>query len=165
MVTWNAMIKRLGFSNEARNIIIDVAHEGIFTMANMAKLQDDDVDELISTLRKPGGTVPGVAGGAAVLNLWVYVNSCMDDKMKMACFMARHYAHTGSTLNNVDITARALMRWKTYHLVEKDYIDPELDSLKLLKPNQASAITFIEDFPELLAGFTTEYGSSLAYVI
>ena len=108
MATWNAMINRLGFSNEARNIIIDVAREGIITMADMAKLQDDDVDELISTLHKPGGTIPGVAGGAAVPNPGVYVNSHTADKMKMACFMARHYAHTGRTLNDVDITARVL---------------------------------------------------------
>ena len=61
-------LQRIGFSQAAREAITDQAIHGYSSLEDFRVLRDDDVDEMVKTVRRPGGTIPNpafVAGAAA----------------------------------------------------------------------------------------------------
>ena len=98
----NAAFIRLGFSDVATAILADAEKENIDIEA-LILFDDKGVKTLCATMRKPGGTVEGVAAGGGgerirLQNPGVYVSTKAEMNMTVACYMARHYHRTTRTM-------------------------------------------------------------------
>jgi hypothetical protein len=116
----------IGFSQAAANEIITA--QGYDTLSALAELTDDTVTDLISTIRKPGGTIPNPgAGAAAIPNPGINVGHRAVTNLKLATFVARHYIRTSRPMDN-PVAALALNNIRAYVGLknsEDAYKDPE----------------------------------------
>ena len=82
--TFDDVLNRMGFNAAARARLTDVDRENLQLTDLAAFITDDDFDDLISSLRKPGRTVEGNPDPG------VYVASRAVDGLKTGCYIARH---------------------------------------------------------------------------
>jgi hypothetical protein len=104
-VALNAAFVWLGFGADAAAILAGPAKENL-TVEAFQLFDDKGMKALCATLRKPCGTIIGLApaGGAAVAQVpspCVYVSTRAKLSLDVACFMANHYQHTGQTLRRM----------------------------------------------------------------
>ena len=97
-VALNAAFVRMGFSAEAATTLADENKENL-TLESLQFLDDKGIKILCASLRKPGGTIEGLAlvgGGVAprIPNPGVYVSTTAEMNMASVCYMARHFAQT-----------------------------------------------------------------------
>ena len=158
-----AALTRMGFSNAARTIITDPERENL-RLGDLIHMDDDQVEALCSSLRKPGGTIPNPAGGqgARIPNPGTYIPARAEDNLKAACFLAKHYARTDRTLTAALLVMPRIRRYATFKVQEANYKEPD-DHMKLETPNKIW--DFIENFPEHLGLYNGQESRPLNYVI
>ena len=151
------LLTNLGFNANARTVMTDPAREGL-DLGTIALWSDEDVDQLVRTLRKTdqGGTL-------------VYVKVSAIEDLKTACFILRHLDRCQrAVLPNrhglAHLTQNMVKNWKTLRLQEAAYEDPT-EFPKLAKGDPATILDFIEEFPENIARFTGSDGRSLGYIL
>jgi hypothetical protein len=89
----------LGFSLAAAAAVVD--DQGYDSLEALAELTDDTIVDLISTIRKPGGTIPNPAGiPPTIPNPGVNVGHRAATNLKLAAFVARHHQRTARPMNN-----------------------------------------------------------------
>jgi hypothetical protein len=161
-----AAFTRMGFSQEASDVLADPAKENL-TIQAMLLFDDKGIKSLCAALRKPGGTIAGVApaAGRAVPQIpdpGVYVAARAELSLTVVCFMAKHYHRTSRALVPNDITVALIQRFIQYKEAEDAYKEPD-DALKLVKVDKV--IDFIDEWPDNLALFNGQNGRPLNYVI
>jgi hypothetical protein len=93
----------LGFSAAAATEITEVQRQGYDSLLALSELDDDTISDLISTVRKPGGTIPNPAVPpvpADIPNPGINVGHRAIINLKLACFVTRHYVRTSRPLDN-----------------------------------------------------------------
>jgi hypothetical protein len=166
VIQLNAAFVRLGFSDDAADVLTDPDMENI-QIDSLKYFDDKGVKILCATLRKPGGTIdePGQGRGAvarAIPNPGVYVSTRAEMNLKSACFLAMHYERTSRTLRTADLTVERVHRFAQYKEAEEDYKKAD-EVLKLDKPEKI--MDFIDDWPEHLALYNGQNARPLDYVI
>jgi hypothetical protein len=162
----HAAFMRIGFTNEAADALTDAAREN-FTIDSLAGFQVQDVKALCQALRRPGVTIagPAPAGGGAVPqtnNPGVAVSAMAELNLKIACYMAGHFARVEQTLVAADITAAAMIRYDVYRRNEQDFKEPDA----VLKPSKPEKIIeWVEEFEDHLYLYNGQNGRPLSYVI
>ena len=161
-----AAFLRLGFNEDAAAILADINREGL-TIEALQYFDDKGVQELCSSLRRPGGVVLGLAPPAGGLpprlaNPGVSVSAIAKLNLSSACYMARHYHRTGRQLLASELTMDMVQRYAQFRIAEEDYKEPST-ALKLVKPDKI--FDFIDDWPEHLALYDGQGARPLAYVI
>jgi hypothetical protein len=130
---WNEVLEVAGINANVRTVLTDVDRENL-TFADMEGWKDDEVDDLIRTLRKthePAGQLCYVQVGAI-------------ENLKTIAYVCRHHARTARTATISLFSRSFLVRWKAERKLEATYKD--LDELpKLLKGDDASILDFIEE--------------------
>jgi hypothetical protein len=166
---FNAALQRLGFNDTARAVLVDADRENL-NIDNLKYFDDDGIQTLCQSLRKPGGTVQGqLPAGAAVgtvppqvPNPGVYVSAMAERNLKVAAYIARHFHRTGRTLAADYLTAARIHQYVQHLKAEEDYKEPE----ELLKLSKVEKVwDFIDDFPEHLALYDGQGGRPLSYII
>jgi hypothetical protein len=151
--TWAEVLERAGFNANVRKVLLDVDRENL-TFQDMEGWHDEEVDDLIRTLRKtqePAGQLCYVQVGAI-------------ENMKTIAYVSRHHARTARIATIPLFSRDFLARWKAERKLETSYKD--LDDLpRLTKGDDGTILDFIEEFPEKLAQVTGTDGRPLGYII
>jgi hypothetical protein len=96
----NAFIA-LGFTAAGANKLVTA--QGYDSLGALAELTDETITDLISTLRKPGGTIPNPAIPAVpptIPNPGINVGHRAATNLKLTAFMVRHYQRTSRPMEN-----------------------------------------------------------------
>ena len=158
------LLTGVGFNANARGILTDANKEDLI-LPTLQQWSDDDVDNLIRSLRKEiVGYVAATNNAAAVPGNPLYVSVRAIENTKTVCYVLRHMVRCQRVPDVGDLSDDIVRDWKVERLNEADYEDPD-DYSKLAKADHETILSFIEDFPEQLARFTGIGGRPLAYVI
>ena len=158
------LLTGVGFNANARGILTDANKEDLI-LPTLQQWSDDDVDNLIRSLRKEiVGYVAATNNAAAVPGNPLYVSVRAIENTKTVCYVLRHMVRCQRVPDVGDLSDDIVRDWKVERLNEADYEDPD-DYPKLAKADHETILSFIEDFPEQLARFTGIGGRPLAYVI
>ena len=147
----------MGFNNTAVTATTDAKGENIELDDLQDFATDDQVDDLIASLRRPGGLTPNPNAGnpgrpANIPNPGVFVAARAVDNLKTGCFVSRHFARTQRTLTADFLTAARLRTWTTFKKAEEEYEDPD-EQPKLEKASTPKTLEFIDEFPLALRNF------------
>jgi hypothetical protein len=91
----------IGFTQAAALEV--VTGQGYDSLDTLAELTDDTISDLISTVRKPGGTIANTAVPPIpprIPNPGLNVGHRATTNLKLAAFVARHYIRTSRPMNN-----------------------------------------------------------------
>ena len=90
----------LGFSQAAAAAIAQ--DQGYDTLTAISELTDSTIIDLISTVRKPGGTIPNPAGAVPpnIPNPGIPIGHRSTTNLKLGAFVAQHYLRTSRPMNN-----------------------------------------------------------------
>jgi hypothetical protein len=91
----------LGFTQAAALLAI-VVDQGYDSLTAISELTDTTIAELISTVQKPGGTIPNPAGAvpATIPNPGTPIGHRASTNLKLGAFVARHYLRTSRPMDN-----------------------------------------------------------------
>jgi hypothetical protein len=164
-----AMLARLQFNIPARDTITDASREAI-TIDNLPWMSDDDVETLCKSVRRPGGTVPGLVPPGAppgtippqIPNPGNYVSALAERNLKIACFIAFHFVRTQRILDPAFITMDKVNMYQTIQAAEKEYHEPT-EVVKLLKVDRV--LVFIVNFAQQLHLYNGQGNRPLSYII
>jgi hypothetical protein len=112
--SWAEVLEVAGFNVNVRAVLIDVDRENL-TFTDMEEWHDDEVDDLIRTLRKthqPSGQICYVQVGAI-------------ENLKTIAYACRHHARTRRIATIPLFTRNFLARWKAERKLEAEYKEPE----------------------------------------
>ena len=117
-VALNAAFVRMGFSAEVATTLADENKENL-TLESLQYLDDKGIKILCAFLRKPGGTIEGLAlagDGVAprIPNPGVYVSTRAEMNMASVCYMARHFAQTSRNLTVASIATNSIHLYAQY---------------------------------------------------
>jgi hypothetical protein len=164
-VALTAAFVSMGFSDEGATILTLATKENL-TIDTLQYLEDKGIKVLCASLRKPGGTIAGVAvAGAAIQqipNPGVYVSTRAEINLTTVCYIARHYARASRTLTAGDLTLAAIATFAQYKEAEDAYKEP-MEAMKLKGPEKI--VDFIDDWPEYLHLYNGQNGRPLSYVL
>ena len=165
-VALTAAFVRMGFSNEGATILTEATKENL-TIDTLQYLDDKGIKVLCASLRKPGGTIAGVAPAVGAVvpqipNPGVYVSTRAEINLTTVCYIARHYARASRTLEARDLTLPAIGTFAQYKEAEDAYKEPT-EAMKLKGPEKI--IDFIDDWPEHVHLYNGQNGRPLSYVI
>jgi hypothetical protein len=124
----------LGFTVAGANELVTV--QGYDSLGALAELTDVTITDLISTLRKPGGTIPNPAIPAVpptIPNPGINVGHRAVTNLKLAAFVARHYYRTSRPMDNpiATLAPNHIRTFRGLKTAEDDYKVP--DALPLLE--------------------------------
>jgi hypothetical protein len=148
------VLMNVGFNATTRGVLVD-AHRENLNLAVLYTWTDENVDDLVRTLRKIPPTTAGVSP---------YVPLRAIDWMKMLTYVCRHMIRTQRVPTISFFTSVRINLWTQERKCEAHYKEPD-ETPKLSKSDNATILEFIDDFPEQLARFTGLGGRPLAYVI
>ena len=116
-------LERLGFSGDARTNITEADHQGISSLNIIKRMTDDDVETLMRTVRKPGGTI-AQADGTRIANPGIAVSAFAEKNFKLMVYFLRHKERTSRTLQAADITLDNVNAIRELREVEHQHEDP-----------------------------------------
>ena len=157
----NEVLTNIGFNQHARAVLADANRENL-ELDQLQTWDDEDVDNLIRTLRKTYQPPPDPANNVA--GALVYVQVTAIENLKSAAYLSRHMVRCQRTPVFASFTLDMLRQMKLERKNEDEYKDPD-EMPKLQKVDNATIYEFIDEFPEQLARFTGTGGRPLAYVI
>jgi hypothetical protein len=118
-------LQGIGFTAAAATAI--VTEQGYDSLTALAELTDATIGDLISTIRKPGGTIPNPgAGPANIPNPGINVGHRAVTNLKLAAFVARHNIRTSRPMDN-PVAMLALANIQPFiglKTAEDDYSEP-----------------------------------------
>jgi hypothetical protein len=163
--TFDEVLQNVGFNVHARTVLLDANRENM-RLATLSTWEDEDVDNLVRTLRKTYEPAPAAAQGnaAATAGTLVYVQVRAIENLKTVAYICRHMIRCQRAPTVRVFVGSTLTYMKVERKNEYDYQDPD-ELPKLAKSDNATILDFIEEFPEQLARFTGTGGRPLAYVI
>jgi len=155
---------RLGFSNEAVESL--VTREAIDSLAELTRLKDQDVSDLCSVIRKPGGMIPNPDAGnagqpATIRNPGVNVPLKAETRLKLATYYLRHSERVSRPRTAADITVDNVLAVKTLKEREANWEKPD----ELPKIDEKDWVKTLEDIVEYLSLIQGSTGIPLSYVI
>ncbi len=157
------MLGRCGFNANVQTVFSDANFEAM-DEASLKNLGDKDIDSMTKSLNGKELTVPNVAGGPDI-NVRLYFPRLAVERLKTACFIARHFQKTQRTFTSAWVTIARLDRWRAQKEVVSQREDPDMDTLELTSSKMEDVLTWLEDFPEKLSRFTGLGDRPLSYVI
>jgi hypothetical protein len=118
----------LGFSAAVADEI--TTEQGYDSIAALAELTDITISDLVSTIRKPGGTIPNPAVPAVpptIPNPGINVGHRAITNLKLAAFVARHYQRTSRPLDSpvALLAANNIRAFVGLKNAEDAYTDPD----------------------------------------
>lgn len=160
-----AAFTRLGFSEDAREDIIDV--QGIDSLAELKILTDSEVENLCKVVRRPGGAAQAAAAGAAQgaaagPNLGHQVSLRAENNLKLATYYLRHRDRISRATTAADITLPNVRALRELRQMETDYKKSDDDLPKVDSKDWAKTM---EDIRECLRARLGVTKIPLAYVI
>ena len=135
-------------------------------MEEIRILTDDEIVNLGKLLRRPGGTIPGVAAAAgavapAVPNPGIQVNARAETKLKLLSFYLRHQARINRTTTPADVTLDNIRTIREMRDFEKTYKASE----DLPTINAKDWPKTMESILEYLRSYLGDKKIPLAYVV
>lgn len=137
-----AAFTRLGFSDDAREDIIDV--QGIDSLAELKILTDSEVENLCKVVRRPGGAAQAAAAGP---NLGHQVSLRAENNLKLATYYLRHRDRINRATTAADITLPNIRALRELRQMETDYKKSDDDLPKVDSKDWAKTM---EDIRECL---------------
>jgi hypothetical protein len=134
-----AVLTNVGFNATTRAVLVNADKENL-NLAGLYAWTDENVDDLIRTLRK----IPPTTAGVPVRAI---------DRMKTITYICRQMIRTQRVPTIGFFTSARIDLWNQERKNEADYKELD-DTPKLPKSDNASILEFIDDFPEQLARFT-----------
>jgi hypothetical protein len=135
--TFDEVLTNVGFNATTRAVLVNADQENL-NLAALYAWTDENVDDLVRTLRK----IPPTAAGVAP-----YVPVRAIDRMKTLTYMCRHMICTQRVPTIRFFTSPRIALWTQERKSEADYKEPD-DAPKLSKSDNATILEFIEDFPD-----------------
>ena len=124
MDAWQTMLDAIGFSQQARfAITFDEGIDCTYTLGHKTK---DQLEEMVRTLRRPGGLIPALAGaapGTMINNPGIAINDATKDKLVIAAFMCRQRRLMSRSTDPATIRNATLGLWfdrREAHLAKSD---------------------------------------------
>jgi len=156
-------LTRLQFSNEAGLYITNV--QAMNSLAELALLTDEEVENLCKVTRRPGGTIPNpqahVAGQPATIpNPGITVPLVAENNLKLTCFFLRYKQRTSRTLVAAEITLANIRAFRDYRTYEEGHEDP--DAPEINSKDWPRTIEALEEYLRDCLGTTK---IPLAYVV
>jgi hypothetical protein len=118
------------------------------------------VDKLGTALSRQ--STPGRTATAA--HAPVYVQIIAVENLKAVCYMLRHGVRANRTIPVEYFTNDIIEKWKLECRIQAEFVEPT-EAPKLVKNDEASILTFIEDFPDMLTEYTGCSGIPLACIV
>jgi len=175
-----------GTHNFARALADELINQGLDSFAAFADLTDDDIKQICSVIRKPGGTIPNPAYTAqqhqqansaavpaipaphwhpqTITNLGIPVPLPKEKILRQICYLPNHFVRIQRTFDQKSCTiARLLSLWRYKTRVE----DEKNDDVKLLDKltnvsNIRQVLENIKNYLRVKRGVT---GGFLSYVV
>lgn len=148
-----------GFSKIIRDLITGPGYERM-TLDDLKKYTDDMVDKLAAGLSRQ--SIPGRTADAARVPVYVQVRAV--ENLKAVCYILRHGVRANRPIPVEYFTNDHIEQWKLDREFQEEYVEPT-EAPKLVKNDETSILTFIEDFPDMLIEYTGCNGIPLAYVV
>ena len=149
--------------------MVQMQHEGIRSVADLADLEKDSLQQLADNFRKPGGRIPdpdpNAPEGATIPTPAFTYGAKSQKRLTVACDLIRYYQTVGRDLNAANIQWNQVMsdfeiQWKTIK-ERKDEDDPDVPKITKALPN----IKWTEAFQDFLNRVVGARRIPLAYVI
>ena len=142
-----AMFSRLGLSKPAAHFMVH--DQSIDSLAILTRLSDDQIDNLCSICRKPGGMIahpnagdqdPAAANGvnhpAEHRNPGISVAALHAENMKLAAFHLRLMTNVSRACDVGDITIVNIERARNYKIEIEAHENVKLTDAPVLKPQK-----------------------------
>ena len=160
-VVMRALYQRLGFTNQAATILLDV--QGIDSLEEIGYLTDDQVEGLCKRVQRPGGTIPNPAGAdePPIPNPGTAVSMRAEENLKLTAYLKKHNDRVSrpTVITDVDVeSCRAKIAMRKEELEHKDPEDPP-------KINTKNWAKTWENFEGWLSGHKGCKGVPLSHVI
>jgi hypothetical protein len=107
-------------SAEVRDKLID---EGV-TFDSIADFDEDDIQSLCASVRRPGGQVQD-ANGDRVCNDGIAVPYLVEKRLKLACYAARYYTKVGRPIDASLMTWDFISKFDTFKQLQDEHKDPK----------------------------------------
>ncbi|KAI2511159.1 hypothetical protein MHU86_3294 [Fragilaria crotonensis] len=155
-----ATLTRIGFSEGAAQAIVE--DQGIDSLDEIRMMSDAEVVSLCKIVRRPGGTIPAAAAGAAaVQNPGVPVNQRAEGHLKLLSFFLRHRARVSRIVTAADVTLETIRSVRDLREFESTYKAPtEAPTI-----NAKDWPKTMESIEEYLRSYLGERQIPLAYVV
>ena len=149
--------------------MVQMQHEGIQSVADLAEFEKESLQQLADNLRKPGGRIPDPDPNAPALATIPMPAFTYGDKsqkrLTVACDLIRYYQTVGRDLTAADIQWNQVMsnfeiQWKALK-ERKDEDDPDVPKIT----KALSIIKWTEAFQDCLTRVIGARMIPLAYVI
>ena len=149
--------------------MVQMQHEGIQSIADLADFEKDSLQQLPDNLRKPGGRIPdpdpnAPAGATIPMPAFTY-GAKSQKRLTVACDLIRYYQTVGRDLTAANIQLNQVMsnfeiQWKALK-ERKDEDDPDVPKITKALP----VIKWTEAFQDFLNRVIGARMIPLAYVI
>jgi hypothetical protein len=160
------MYGRIGFNNGANDNIVDV--QGIDSVRELGYLNDNDVENLCKTIRRPGGHLPNpayVAGGVALPTIpytGIMVSQRAETNMQLASYVVRHHSRISRATDIGAMNPTSIRRLRELKIKEDARVTDAPTAPKIDPKNWPKTIEALRDYYSSVLGETK---APLAYVI
>jgi hypothetical protein len=107
-------------SIELRDKLIE---EGV-TFDSIAHFDEDDIQSLCASVRRPGGQIQD-ANGDRVRNDGIAVPYLVEKQLKLACYAARYYTLVGRPVEAVSMTWELISKFEAFKELQDEHKDPK----------------------------------------
>ena len=160
------MLRRLKFSPEAAQAVIDQGYEDI---DDFARLSDKDISSLCAIVRKPGGdkvveeTTAGTTTRKTISDSGQKISHVAEANFKLAIFFLRHRMRTSRPFSQAHVTLPIIQELRDLRKVELDYVEPKPDSYPTV--DERNWPETFDNLDEYLYQYLGEGHLPLAYVV
>lgn len=158
LVALRAAFVRLGFTPQAAIALVD--EQGLDSLDEIKRLDDNGVSELCKTIRCPGGTIANDAG-AQVANPGIAVSHKSLKNMQLLSFWLKHMERISRPATSADITPEAVESLRQLREREKNFVKPT-DKPKINHKDWFKTMEAIKEYLAQCPGLTK---IPLAYVV
>ena len=163
-----AALVRLGFSAAAALSVTDTS--AISQIDQFRYMTDEEVEQLVKTIRRPGGTIANpahnpaavVAGvPATIANPGTTVNVISESNMKLMVYYIKHRDRTSRNTTWAEITLDEVRKMRLVKLEEESHQDPqEKPTIDHKDWNKTW-----DNFMDYINGFLGQTGVPLGYIV
>ena len=156
-------------NNDQMGIMVQMQHEGIYSVADHSDFGKDSLQQLADNLRKPGGRIPVLspneAEGATIPTPAFTYGAKSQKRLAVVCNLIRHYQTAGRDLTAANnqwnqVVSNFELKWKALK-ERKDEDDLEVPKISKALP----IIKWTEAFQDFLNRAIGARMIPLAYVI
>jgi len=163
------MLVRLGCTNPAAQYITDVGRGGMDTIEAFESLTDEQVEDLVKSVRRPGGTIANPNANVAgqppeITNPGIPISLKAQVNIQLLCKHLRYKTNVGRTVgaDPASITLEIVRRLEDYKKWEKTHEDPEAPTIEFNKTSWPRIMDTITEYLRDCLGSTK---IPLAYIV